>query len=635
MIILQGNSIDKYYSGDPILLDVSLQIKALEKVALVGVNGSGKTTLFNILNGTLDYDKGQIILARDTKLGFQKQSQDLNPNNTPIEELTLVFKHLVKMEQEIRRIEKEMADNTGDDLEKLLDKYSQMTLEFEEQGGYRYKSDIIGVLRGLGFTQEQFEQKIVTFSGGQQSRISLGKLLLSMPDLLFLDEPTNHLDIDGVQWLEGYLKDYKGAVFVISHDRQFLDSFVTKIYELENNKIMVFQGNYSFYSSEKKKLREQLLKEYEKQQDYIEKTEDFIRRNIAGQKTKLAQSRRKTLEKLDVIELTPQSKSANFNFELDSQSGRFVVTVKNLHHSYGENAILNGASLTIEKGERVSLVGPNGCGKSTLLNLITKNITLQRGEIILGHNVQFSYFSQQRNDLKGENNLLEEIWEVKPHWTQGAIRGYLAKFLFIKDDVFKKVSSLSGGEQSKLALAKLILGKGNFLILDEPTNHLDILSKEVLEDALLEYPGTILVVSHDRFFLNKITNKTVELINGFTTTYLGNYSYYQEKLEEKRAKEELARQEKLSLETRTKEKPKLSNNKEKALKKELEDIQLKIEQTEEFIANCEELLCLPEVFSNPEKNQEITRQYEDAKGKLDYLYLKWEEVDSVLSQQNI
>lgn len=635
MIILQGNNIDKYYNGDPILLDISLQIKAYEKVALVGINGSGKSTLFNILNGTLEYDKGQIIIGKDTRLGFQKQTQDLNPNNTPVEELTQVFQHLIELETEIRGLEKEMAILAGDKLEKLLAKYSSLTTLFEEKGGYRYKSDILGVLRGLGFSQEQFDQRISTFSGGQQSRISLGKLLLSKPELLFLDEPTNHLDIEGVQWLEGYLKDYKGAIFVISHDRQFLDSFVSKIYELENKGIRTFHGNYSFYSAEKKKLREQLLKEYEKQQDYIEKTEDFIRRNIAGQKTKQAQSRRKSLEKLDIIDAGPDMKNANFQFNLDSQSGRFVVTVKDLKHSYGHNSILNGASFIIEKGERVSLVGPNGCGKSTLLNLITKNIDLQEGEIILGHNVQFGYFSQQRNDLDGQNNLLEEIWEVKPQWTQGAICSYLAKFLFIKDDVFKKVSSLSGGEQSKLALAKLILNKSNFLILDEPTNHLDISSKEVLEDALLDYPGTIFVVSHDRYFLNKITNKTLELRNGLTTTYLGNYSYYQEKLAEKNLELERSKEEKPSEDIRRKERPKLSNNREKALRKELDDIQLEIEKTEEFIAKCEELLCSPDVFSNPDKNQEVTKEYEEGKGKLDLLYNRWEEVDSELSQQNI
>lgn len=635
MIILQANNIDKYYNGNPILLDISLQIKAYEKVALVGINGSGKSTLFNILNRTLEYDKGQIIIGKDTRLGFQRQTQNLNPNNTPVEELTEVFQYLIGLESEIRGLEKEMALRTGHDLEKLLTKYSKLTTLFEEQGGYRYKSDIYGVLRGLGFSDEQFEQKISTFSGGQQSRISLGKLLLTKPELLFLDEPTNHLDIEGVQWLEGYLKDYKGAVFVISHDRQFLDSFVTKIYELENKGIRTFHGNYSFYSAEKKKLREQLLKEYEKQQDYIEKTEDFIRRNIAGQKTKQAQSRRKSLEKLEVVDVGPDIKNANFQFNLESQSGRFVVTVKDLKHNYGSNAILNGASFIIEKGERVSLVGPNGCGKSTLLNLITKNIDLQHGEIILGHNVLFGYFSQQRNDLDGDNNLLEEIWELKPQWTQGAIRSYLAKFLFIRDDVFKKVSSLSGGEQSKLALAKLILNKSNFLILDEPTNHLDINSKEVLEDALLDYPGTILVVSHDRYFLNKITNKTVELKDGLTTTYLGNYSYYQDKLQQQKANEELLERGKATDELRKKDKPKLSNNKKKALKKELEYIQLEIEKTEESIAKCEELLCSPDVFSNPDKNQEVTKEYQEAKGKLDLLYIKWEEIDSELSQLNI
>ncbi|QNO14537.1 ABC-F family ATP-binding cassette domain-containing protein [Alkalicella caledoniensis] len=633
MIIMQANGIDKYYSGTPILLDVSLQLLAGEKVALVGVNGSGKTTLFNILNGTLDYDKGQIFLGKEVNLGLQKQSQDLNPDHNPVEELTTVFRHLLSKEENIRELELEMASEQGDKLEKLLERYSVLTHEFEEAGGYRFKSDILGVLRGLGFSQEQFTQKISTFSGGQQSRISLGKLLLSKPELLFLDEPTNHLDIDGVQWLEGFLKDYNGAVFVISHDRQFLDNVVSKTYELENSKIKVYQGNYTFYAKEKKKLKEQMLKEYEKQQDYIEKTEDFIRRNIAGQKTKLAQSRRKTLEKLERVDVSPELKSATFEFDLASQSGRFVVTSKEVRYSYGSDEILKGSSFVIERGERVSLVGPNGCGKSTLLNLIAGLLPLQEGELFLGHNVQVSYFSQQRNDLNENNDLMEEIWEVKPQWTQGNIRSYLARFLFTQDDVFKRVSSLSGGEQSRLALAKLILNKGNFLILDEPTNHLDIDSKEVLEDALLEYPGTILVVSHDRYFLNKITDKTIELKEGLTTVFLGNYGYYIEKLQElQQQKQDKAEELKTEIKPN---KPKLSNNKEKSLKKKLDEIQQEIEKTEQLITEYEELLCSPDIFNDHDKNLEVTEKYKQAKELLDQLYSNWEEVESELSIQNI
>ena len=634
MIIMQANGIDKYYSGEPILLDVDLQVQAGEKVALVGVNGSGKTTLFNILNGTLDYDKGQISMGKAVDLGFQRQTQDLDLKNNAVEELTGVFNELLAKEFDIRQLEIEMAQIQGDKLEKLLERYSELTQEFEQAGGYRFKSDIIGVLRGLGFTQDQFDQKISTFSGGQQSRISLGKLLLSKPDLLFLDEPTNHLDIEGVQWLESFLKDYKGAVFVISHDRQFLDNIVSKIYELENTKLRLYPGNYTFYAKEKKKLKEQMLKEYEKQQQYIEKTEDFIRRNLAGQKTKQAQSRRKTLEKLERSEISPDLQSATFEFDLDSQSGRFVVTAKDVSYKYDTEQILKGVSFIIERGERVSLVGPNGCGKSTLLNLINGALEVQGGELFLGHNVQPSYFSQQRNDLNDNNDLLEEIWDVKPQWTQGHIRSYLARFLFTKEDVFKRVGTLSGGEQSKLALAKLILNKGNFLILDEPTNHLDIDSKEVLEDALLEYPGTILVVSHDRYFLNKITDKTIELKKGKAMAFLGNYNYYLEKLQEI----ELEKQALLAdvpMQAKIKSNPKISNNKEKALKKKFEEIQLDIEKTEQLIVEYEELLCSPDIFNDHDKNLDITQKYQNAKDLLEELYSTWEEIESELSIQNI
>jgi ATP-binding cassette subfamily F protein 3 len=394
---------------------------------------------------------------------------------------------------------------------------------------------------------------------------------------------------------------------------------------LENRSLKVYHGNYSFYAEEKKKFREKLLKDYQKQQEYIEKTQDFIHRNIAGQKTKQAQSRRKALEKLEIIEINGEDKRAKFQFSLDSQSGRFVLTVKDLYHCYEDNQVLKGASFIIERGEKVGLVGPNGCGKSTILKLVSGELPVQKGEIILGHNVNLGYFSQQRRDLNPQNNLMEEIWEVKPQWTIGSVRSYLAKFLFTGEDVFKRVKDLSGGEQSRLALAKLILNKSNFLILDEPTNHLDIVSKEVLEEALLEYPGTILVVSHDRYFLNKITDKTIELINGITKVYLGNYNYYLEKIEQIKNEGEL--EQKVKKQSNLTNKPKGFDNKLKGLKKNLEEIQGEIEKTEKLLVETEQLLCQREIFSDIEKNLEVTKEYNSLKEKLENLYVKWEELE--------
>ncbi|WP_434064320.1 ABC-F family ATP-binding cassette domain-containing protein [Proteinivorax tanatarense] len=430
-------------------------------------------------------------------------------------------------------------------------------------------------------------------------------------------------------WLENFLKEYKGAVFLISHDRQFLDNIVSKTLHLHGGDLMSYAGNYSFYIRERKAWEQRLIKEHQKQQQHIKKTEEFIRRNIAGQKTKQAQSRRKQLEKLEKVNLFSNEHTTDFFFNIDSSSGRFVATVKNLCFSYNHIPIFNDINFNIERNDKVGLVGPNGCGKTTLLNLLAQKLSPDKGEIIIGHNVQISYFSQQRDDLTPSNTVIEEIWSVKPGWKEGQVRAYMAKFLFTQDDVFNHISSLSGGEQSRLALAKLILGKSNFIILDEPTNHLDIKSKEVLEDALQDYPGTLLVVSHDRYFLNKITNKTIALKNGNARTFLGDFDYYQQKIAEERWEKE-QKQKRVEKSTKTKTKP--TKSIVKKIKDQISQVEQSIFETEEQIKSLEAELCKEEVYKNHKKNLDVNKKYEAQKEKLSYLFSRWEELEDQLSK---
>lgn len=527
-MIVAVEQICKEYSAQPVLENIDIQVKRGQKIGLVGANGSGKTTLLRIVAGELEADSGRVMLAKGCKIGYQSQKLAFAPSSTVLAEGLSVFASLAAMEQQLRQLEAQLSE--GDEL--VLNQYAQLSHEFEELGGYSYPARTRGILRGLGFSEAEFAQLVDSLSGGQQSRLALAKLLLSDPDLLLLDEPTNHLDIAAINWLEGYLKGFRGGLLMVSHDRRFLENLADTIGELENTGLVVYPGNYRFFLKERKLRREKLLKNYLAQQEYIKRTEDFIARNIEGQNTKQAQSRRRDLEKLVRLEApTPGISRASFTFEQRRPSGRHVLQCHDLAKSFATKNVFRNASFQLERGERAGLIGPNGCGKTTLLELICGLQQPDAGSVSFGHYVELAYYSQMRGDLEGKNSAAEEIWSVRPAWTRGEVQNFLARFLFRGEDAFKLVKFMSGGEASRLALAKLLLSRANFLILDEPTNHLDLDSREVLEDALNQFPGTILIVSHDRWFLNAVTNITLEMNSEGIERFQGNYDYWLAKKE--------------------------------------------------------------------------------------------------------
>ena len=527
-MLLAAEKITKEYSAQPVLTEIDIQVKRGQKIGLVGANGSGKTTLLRIIAGELEPDSGRVMLAKECKIGYQSQKLVFAPGSTVLDEGLSVFADLAAMEQQLRRLEKQLGDND----EQVLNQYAQLSHEFEELGGYSYPARTRGILRGLGFREEEFAQPVDSLSGGQQSRLALAKLLLADPELLLLDEPTNHLDISAINWLEDYLKGFRGGLLMVSHDRRFLETLASTIGELENTRLVVYPGNYRFFLKERKLRREKLLKDYLAQQEYIKRTEDFIARNIEGQNTKQAQSRRRDLEKLVRLEApTPQISRASFTFEQRRPSGRHVLQCHDLAKSFAAKNVFRNAGFQLERGERAGLIGPNGCGKTTLLELICGLQQPDTGRVVFGHYVELAYYSQMRGDLEGENSAAQEIWSVRPVWTRGEVQNFLARFLFRGEEAFKLVKYMSGGEASRLALAKLLLSRANFLIMDEPTNHLDLDSREVLEDALNQFPGTILVVSHDRWFLNAVTTITLEMSPEGIERFQGNYDYWRAKKE--------------------------------------------------------------------------------------------------------
>ena len=532
-MVLACNNISKSFGIDEIIKNASFHIEEREKAAIVGINGAGKTTLLRIIMGEYQADSGEVIIAKDRTIGYLAQHQKLSGDNTIYDELMSVKKDIIELEQKIRRLELEMHSKEGVELETVMEAYSKSTHQFELQNGYAYKSEVVGVLKGLGFDESDFEKKMNTLSGGQKTRVALGRLLLSKPDIIMLDEPTNHLDMNSIAWLENYLVNYDGSVIIVAHDRYFLDKVVTKVIEVERGTVSVFSGNYSDYAAKKKQLMDAKLKEYYNQQRDIKHQEEVIAKlkSFNREKSiKRAESREKLLDKIEVIDkpITEQE-TMHFKLEPAKESGNDVLSVEGLSKAFGGNRLFDNVSFEIKKGEKVALIGNNGTGKTTILKIINHIIDADAGKVKLGANVEIGYYDQEHNVLHMDKTAFDEIGDAYPDMTNTQIRNMLACFLFTGDDVFKKISDLSGGERGRVSLAKLMLSNANFLILDEPTNHLDIMSKEILESALNRYTGTVLYVSHDRYFINKTAGRIIELSANTVTNYIGNYDYYLEK----------------------------------------------------------------------------------------------------------
>ncbi|MEH6992803.1 ABC-F family ATP-binding cassette domain-containing protein [Neobacillus drentensis] len=637
MILLQVNQLAKYYGADLILSNIKLELQTRDRVALVGRNGAGKSTLLKIIAGHLSHDGGEIIKPKGVSIGYLAQNTGLESNLSIWDEMLTVFESLRSMEKTLRQLEVSMSDPAAIEdnarYERILKEYDELQVRFKEQGGYQYEADIRSILHGLNFHNSSL--MISSLSGGQKTRLALGKLLLTRPDILILDEPTNHLDIDTLAWLEQYLQGYDGAILIVSHDRYFLDKVVTQVYEVSRRQIQKFIGNYSSYLDQKAANYERDLKVYEKQQQEVADLQDFIQRNLArASTTKRAQSRRKKLEKMDLMDRPlGDEKSATFSFEIEKQTGNDVLFVDNLAVGYEGQKVSEKISFRAYRGESIALVGPNGIGKSTLLKTIIKKLPSLVGTIQYGANLAIGYYDQEQAELTSNKRVLNELWDEWPLKSEKEIRTVLGNFLFSGDDVLKIVSTLSGGEKARLALAKLMLEKANVLILDEPTNHLDLDSKEVLENALVDYPGTIIFVSHDRYFINRIATKVLELSAYGSSEFLGDYDYYLEKkLEEAELKAlEIASTTRKQTQSEAQERNTYQQDKEgkkleRQRKRKLEEIELRIEELEALIQEYEEKLCEPEIFQDHEKVLEINLKSEKAKTELEQLMEEWAEL---------
>lgn len=641
MILLQVNQLSKSFVADPILMNIKLEVQTRDRIALVGRNGAGKSTLLKIIAGHMSYDSGEIIQSKETKIGYLAQNTGLESELSIWDEMLTVFDYLRKQEKELRLLETQMGDATlienGEAYDKILKTYDQMQVNFKEQGGYQYEADIRSVLHGLNFQSFSYDTKISALSGGQRTRLALAKLLLTKPDLLILDEPTNHLDIETLSWLEQYLSGYDGAILIVSHDRYFLDKVVNQVYELSRNLIKKYVGNYSKYLDQKAANYERDLKMYEKQQEEIAKLEDFVQRNLArASTTKRAQSRRKQLEKMERMD-RPQGdeKSATFGFQIERQSGNDVLTADSLAIGYQQEKISDHISFRMSRGDSIALVGPNGIGKSTLLKTLVDKLPALGGTFQYGSNIRIGYYDQQQADLSSNKTVLNELWDDYPLMPEKDVRTVLGNFLFSGDDVLKIVSTLSGGEKARLALAKLMLQKANVLILDEPTNHLDLDSKEILENALIDFPGTLLFVSHDRYFINRIATKVIELSTSGATEFLGDYDYYVDKKAEIEEIElfesaDLPQESITKPEKQSYQQDKEAKKLERQRKRRLTEIEQLIEMLEAQIETYDEQLCDPEIFQDHEKVLEITTKNEAIKAQLEQLLEEWSELGDLM-----
>lgn len=640
-MILNCSNINKTFITDVILKDVSFHIEDGEKAAIVGINGAGKSTLLKIIMKELAPDSGSVTLSRDKTVGYLAQHQDISSGHTVYEEVLTVKQNVMELELSIRSLEKQMKSASGEALEKLLDVYAQKSHEFESQNGYAVRSEVTGVLKGLGFTEEEFDKPIDRLSGGEKTRVSLSRLLLSHPDILLLDEPTNHLDLPSITWLENFLHGYDGSVVIVAHDRYFLDKIVTKVIELENGQCSVFRGSYSDYAAKKAMLREARLKAYynnqreiKRQQEVIDKLKSFNREKSI----KRAESREKLLSKMEVVD-KPADEADTMHFSLEPAivSGNDVLSVSGLSKSFGSRLLFENVDFEIKRGERVALLGANGTGKTTILKIIKGLMDADSGTLRLGAGAECGYYDQEHHVLNADKTLFDEISDAYPDMTNTRIRNVLAAFLFTGDDVFKKVGELSGGERGRVLLAKLMLSNANFLLLDEPTNHLDMASKEILESALVNYTGTCLFVSHDRYFINSVATRILDLRDGTVTNYVGDYDYYLEKSSPlaagiKRTAVTASSGDVTAAPVSSSKEERLRMKEEQAKeRKRLNEIaraESRIAEIDKEISEIDESLLLEEVYTDPSKLAGLSGRRKELSDEQEQLYELWESLES-------
>lgn len=641
MILLQLNDLTKSFDGEDIFNNVDFEVKTGERIGIVGRNGAGKSTLMKIIAGVEDYDSGHISKSKNLKLGYLTQQMTLNTDQTVFEEMSKPFEAMKNLEQEMKLETDWLAQHATEyDTETYkshIDRYEALSNQFEQQDGYQYESKIKTVLHGLNFSEADFDRPINDFSGGQKTRLSLAQMLLSEPDLLLLDEPTNHLDMDTTQWLESYLNYFKGAIVIISHDRYFLDKIVTQIYDVALGDVQHYVGNYAQFIDQRDKYYEKRMQEYESQQAEIKRLETFVDKNIArASTTGMAKSRRKMLEKIERINKPMiDAKSANIQFEFDRNTGNDVFHIKNLEIGY-ESPITKGITFEVTKGDHIAIIGPNGIGKSTLIKTIANIQNALNGSITTGANLKIGYYDQKQAEFKSNKTILDYLWDQYPTMNEKDIRAVLGRFLFVQEDVKKIINDLSGGEKARLQLALLMLERNNVLILDEPTNHLDIDSKEMLEQALANFKGTILFVSHDRYFINELANKVYDLDYDGGTMYLGNYQYYIEKTEEKaalKAKEELENptvNDTVIKQNDSYIDQKQQKREQRQIERQIETCELNIETYEEEINEINHQLTLPDIYSDPEKANSLAISKSEIEQKLEQVMVEWAELQEKL-----
>ncbi|MEH2956753.1 ribosomal protection-like ABC-F family protein [Candidatus Merdisoma sp. JLR.KK006] len=632
-MILACQSIHHSFGTNVILKDASFHIEEREKAAIVGINGAGKSTLLKIIVHELTPDSGEVVLAKGRTLGYLAQHQDLESQRTIYQELLEMKREVIDLESRIRTLEQEMKSLEGSALKTALDTYTRLNHEFEQKNGYAYKSEVIGVLKGLGFSEEDFEKQVNTLSGGQKTRVSLGKLLLSRPDIILLDEPTNHLDMASIAWLETFLLNYDGAVIIVAHDRYFLNRVVTKVIEIDNGQVTAFQGNYSDYAAKKSQLREALMSAWLNQQKEIRHQEEVIAKLKSFNREKSirrAESREKMLDKIQVLEKPAEVRSEmHFCLEPEIVSGKDVLTVEGLSKSFGPLTLFTDLNFELKRGERVALIGNNGTGKTTILKILNGLLDADQGSFCLGAKVKIGYYDQEHHVLHMEKTLFEEISDAYPNLDNTKIRSTLAAFLFTGDDVFKRIGDLSGGERGRVSLAKLMLSEANFLILDEPTNHLDIVSKEILEEALNRYTGTVLYVSHDRYFINTTATRILDLTERQLVNYIGNYDYYLEKREaltpvsenSGSSKSEASSAGKLDWKQQKEEQARIRKRENDLKKTEAEIFELETRDQE-----IDELLTQEEIYTSTAECLKLHQEKEAIARRLDLLYEQWEEL---------